>query len=322
VLDDVRSCDCGIRGMSFVDANGTVIEQHTDHTVTGGTIDSPDIELLRDDLLRILHPAAAHPTYLFGDTLVDLDNSDGSVSVRFEHAATQSFDLVVGADGAHSQIRALGFGPESQFANKLHRFVASCSVPNFLGLEDWQTWHRNESTQIMAGACSIRDNTEARAFLAFTDTDWEFDWSDTTAQRAEIRRRFDCQPWILPRIAQAMQTARDFYCDEMVQIVMPRWSTGRLVLVGDAAYCASPLSGQGTSVAIVGAYVLANTLVAAWPDYRVGLQAYEDTLRDYAKATQQLAFDEDLGQAAIPEEVRREIINSISLRPPGLFSST
>jgi 2-polyprenyl-6-methoxyphenol hydroxylase-like FAD-dependent oxidoreductase len=139
------------------------------------------------------------------------------------------------------------------------------------------------------------------------------DYRDLDAQRAEVQRRFAAAGWVVPRLVSAMVEAPDFYFDEMAQIVMDRWSRGRVGLVGDAGYCPSPMSGQGTSVALIGAYVLAGELADAGGDHARAFANYETRLRDYVRDNQSLAFDEDTGDPPIPIEVRERIVNSITL---------
>jgi 2-polyprenyl-6-methoxyphenol hydroxylase-like FAD-dependent oxidoreductase len=313
LLDAVAARKTAIRGMSMVDSNGTEIMRNTEWTVTGGTIDNPDIEILRDDLVGLLYAASAGPEYLFGDSITGLDEGAESVMVTFEHGPQRAFDIVIGADGLHSNVRRLAIGPEAQFIKRMARFVAICSLPNFLELDYWQTWYRDETTQTIAGVYTARGNSEVRAFLGFADDNLTIDYRDTDAQRAEVQRRFAGAGWVVPRLVEGMLSAPDFYFDETAQIVMDSWHSGRIGLVGDAAYCASPLSGQGTSIALVGAYVLAGELAAAEGDHCAGFASYQERIGQYVRDNQSLAFDEDTGDPPIPDDVRQRIVNSFTL---------
>lgn len=232
-----------IRGSSVVDRDGNEVSRDTESTPTGGRIDSPDIELLRDDLVELLYGASQWTTdYLFDDTITALEADGAAVRVTFERAAPREFDLVVGADGLHSNVRRLVFAPEEDFIERLGTHAAIFTVPNFLDLDHWQMWHYGDST--MAGIYSARHNAEARAMLGFMDPELRIDYRDTEAQFAELERRMAGEGWVRPQLLEYMRTAPDFYFDEMSQIKMDRWSHGRVVLVGDAGYCCSPLSGQ------------------------------------------------------------------------------
>ncbi|OIN82664.1 FAD-binding protein [Mycobacterium malmoense] len=304
-----------IRGASVVDRDGNELSRDTESTPTGGPIDSPSIELLRDDLIELLYGATQSTTeYLFGDSITALRDDGDSVEVTFERSAARRFDLVIGADGLHSNVRRLVFGPEAQFIERLGTYAAIFTVPNFLDLDYWQVWHYGDST--MAGVYSARNNTEARAMVGFMETDLRIDYRDTEAQFAELERRMADDGWVRPQLRQYMRTAPDFYFDEMSQIKMDRWSKGRVALVGDAAYCCSPLSGQGTSVALLGAYILAGELASASQDgavdYELGFANYHSEFRDYVKRNQWLVIDNIPGGAPIPQEVFDRIVHSIT----------
>ena len=313
LLADAQEHRTLIRGASVVDRDGNELSRDTESTPTGGPIASPDIELLRDDLIELLFDASQPTTeYMFDDSIAALQDDGNSVRVTFEGAAARSFDLLIGADGLHSNVRRLVFGQEERFIERLGTHAAIFTVPNFLDLDYWQTWHYGDST--MAGVYSARNNTEARAMLGFMDTDLRIDFRDTEAQFAELEKRMADDGWVRPQLLEYMRTAPDFYFDEMSQIKMDRWSLGRVALVGDAAYCCSPLSGQGTSVALLGAYVLAGELAAAGDDYELGFANYHKEFHDYVKRNQWLVVDNIPGGAPIPQEVFDRIVRSITLK--------
>ncbi|MFZ1178622.1 MAG: FAD-binding protein [Mycobacterium sp.] len=302
-----------IRGASVVDRDGNEVSRDTESTPTAGLIASPDIELLRDDLIELLFEATKLKVeFLFDDSIASLQDDGTSVEVTFERDGARRFDLVIGADGLHSNVRRLVFGPEEQFIERLGTHAAIFTVPNFLDLDYWQIWHYGDST--MAGVYSARNNTEARAMLGFMDTDLRIDYRDTEAQFAELERRMANDGWVRPQLLEYMRNAPDFYFDEMSQIKMDRWSQGRVALVGDAGYCCSPLSGQGTSVALLGAYVLAGELATAGGDYELGFANYHREFNDYVKRNQWLVVDNIPGGAPIPQEVFERIVGSITLK--------
>jgi 2-polyprenyl-6-methoxyphenol hydroxylase-like FAD-dependent oxidoreductase len=306
-----------IRGSSIVDRDGNKLSQDTESTPTGGPIASPDIELLRDDLIELLYDATKLDVeYLFDDSITALQDDGSAVAVTFEQSGIRSFDLVIGADGLHSNVRMLVFGEEERFIDRLGTFAAIFTVPNFLDLDYWQTWHYGDST--MAGVYSARGNAEARAMLGFMDPDLRIDYRDTEAQFAELERRMADDGWVRPQLLEYMRSAPDFYFDEMSQIKMDHWSKGRVALLGDAGYCCSPLSGQGTSVALLGAYFLAGELKAASKegvvDYEQGFSNYYAEFHDYVLRNQWLVVDNIPGGAPIPQEVFDRIVYSIELK--------
>jgi 2-polyprenyl-6-methoxyphenol hydroxylase-like FAD-dependent oxidoreductase len=297
LLADARSRATDFRGMSTVDAAGVEISRDTEKTATGGVIGNDDIEILRDDLVELIHAATPDVEYVFGDSVTAVDDRGDAVAVEFAGATPRTFDLVVGADGLHSGVRRLVFGPEAGFLRRMGAYLAICTTGNFLGLSRWQTWYSMREPVLFCGVYSVRDDTEARVMFGFLDHDLELDYRDAAAQRAEIERRLAGSGAFVDRLLDETRGATDFYCDEAAQIIMDTWSRGRVVLVGDAAHCASPLSGQGTSLALLGAYVLAGELTAACGDHKRAFAGYESTLRNHVLDTQALAFEDSSDDA-------------------------
>ncbi|ROS41642.1 2-polyprenyl-6-methoxyphenol hydroxylase-like FAD-dependent oxidoreductase [Amycolatopsis thermoflava] len=292
ILDQLRARSTRMRGMSVVDGTGAEVYRTTDRTVSGGELDNPDVEILRDDLARIITESVGGDVeYLFGDSIAKLDQDDDEVRVVFESGRARTFDLVVGADGLHSNTRRLVFGPTERFIRHLGVHMAVCTVPNFLGLDNWQVMHQMPDGD-MRGAMvmSARDNTEARAYLMFGSAEpVDYDHRDVEGQKEIVARALAGDSWEMPRLLEHARAAADFHFDSAAQILLDSWSRGRVVLLGDAGYCGSPMSGQGTSLAMIGAYVLAGELAAAGGDHRAAFAAYEKELRDYARANQEMA---------------------------------
>ena len=290
VADELRRNATDMRGMTMVGPDGEELFQTNEFTFSGGDLDSPDVEILRDDLCRVLHDAATGDvTYLFDDTITAIDDGPDGARVTFERAAPRTFDIVVGADGLHSNTRQLAFGPEAGFITHLGMYLAVYTTPNFLGLDRWQLFQ--QGTDAGGGVMTAHGNTELRVYAGFGSAEpIEYDYRDIDAQRKLLARRLAGAGWIWPRALDHIWDAPDFHLDSMSQIHLGTWSRGRVVLLGDAGYCGSPLSGQGTSMAMVGAYVLAGELHAAGGDHRTAFARYEDELRTYVTANQRLAL--------------------------------
>ncbi|GLZ31068.1 hypothetical protein Lesp02_32570 [Lentzea sp. NBRC 105346] len=290
LLDEVRELCTGMRGMTVVDPEGNELFSSTERTLTGGELDSPDIEIMRDDLADLLFDRTECVEYLFGDTIVTLDDRSDGVHVTFENNAPRTFDIVVGADGLHSNVRRLVFGPEEQFISHLGTYLSVFTTPNFLDLDHWQVFC--QAGVLGGGVMSARKNTEARFYLGFESPEpIKYDYRDVNAQKQLIADAFASSGWEFPNAVEHMWNADDFHFDSMSQIHLDTWSRGRVVLLGDAGYCGSPMSGQGTSMALVGAYVLAGELAAARGDHVTAFARYEAEIRDYVRANQQLALD-------------------------------
>ncbi|KOG75521.1 MULTISPECIES: FAD-dependent monooxygenase [Streptomyces] len=297
LLAAARAARTRMRGMSMLDADGNELWRSTEMTLSGGRLDGDDIELLRDDLTGLLYERARDGVeYVFGDSIAALDQRPDGIRVTFERTEPRDFDLVVGADGLHSKVRALAFGPEERFIRHLGAYVAVFATDNFLGLEDWQIWVQDADR---ASLCvyPARGNTEVRATVGFRSEPIGLDHRDTARQRAVMAERLAHLGWETPRLLKAMREAPDFHCDAMAQIQLDRWADDRVALVGDAGYCASPLSGQGTSLALVGAYVLAAELGRANGEYSTAFARYEQRMRPYVARNQALATEDMSGAA-------------------------
>ncbi|WP_327104057.1 FAD-dependent monooxygenase [Nonomuraea glycinis] len=306
ILERATALRTTMRGMSMVDGDGQEIMRSTEETVSGGRFDSPDIEILRDDLTALV-TAAAGATYRYGDSIAELTQDEQGVDVTFESGGRGRYDFVVGADGLHSNVRGLVFGDESRFLRHLGMYVAIFTAPNFLDLDHWQTWHRDGDAGF--GLFSDRDPSVMRVNLGFAAGPIDYDHHDVDQQRRLVREHCAKLRWEAPRLIEAMDKADDFYFDAMAQVEMERWSKGRVALVGDAGYCASPMSGQGTSLAMVGAYVLADELGR---EPAGAFDRYERRLRPFVALNQALALEQQEGQGAAPENVQRAA-NAITL---------
>ncbi|WP_251049890.1 XRE family transcriptional regulator [Streptomyces sp. ISL-86] len=201
------------------------------------------------------------------------------------------------------------FGPEERFAHHLGSYLSVFSADNFLALDDWQMWLRDGDTGF--GIMPVRDNTELRIAFGFESAPLAHDLRDGTALRQLVVDKLASLRWKGTRLAEAARKAPDFYCDAMAQIRMDQWSRGRVTLLGDAGYCPSPLSGQGTSLALVGAHVLADCLAQAPGDHQSAYARYEQRMRPFVAFNQALATENPGGPAS--EESVAHAKNALSL---------
>ncbi|MDD7939072.1 FAD-dependent monooxygenase [Actinomycetospora lutea] len=293
----VRAACTETVGACTVDVDGTVLETHRADD-DGGDGFIAEIEILRGDLSRVLHDDTRDRVeYVFGDRIVELTQDPGGVDVSFAGGDRRRVDLVIGADGLHSGLRAMVFGARERYVRHLGHVLAFYSVPNVFGLDGWLIEYQESGRS--AGLRPIRDATQAMAMFSFPSPELDVDHRDVAAQKALLRERMADHGWWTPRILAHLDDAPDFYLDQVAQVVMARWSSGRVGLLGDAAFSSSPMSGQGTGLALVGAYVLAGELAAADWDPEAGFAAYEARMRPFVEANQ-LIGRWNAGSRAVP----------------------
>ncbi|WP_328644677.1 FAD-dependent monooxygenase [Amycolatopsis sp. NBC_00348] len=245
---------------------------------------SGEVEILRGDLARVLYEHTADYTeYVFGDRVRSLTERADGVEVTFRRGAPRKFDLVVGADGVHSGVRAAAFGPERDFRRDLGFGIAGFTAPNHLGLDHTSVLYNEPGRGLMVG--SHRHADRLHVGLVFAADDVEFRRRSTDEQRALVARLFADTGWETAKLLEALPAADDLYVDSISQIHLDRWSTGRVVLLGDAAWCAGP-GGSGTGLAMMGAQVLAGELAAAGGDHVTAFAKYEERLRKPAAVGQ------------------------------------
>ncbi len=289
VLPALREAHIETRHTTFVDAAGATIARISPEEFTGSP-EGRDVEVPRGTLARLLYEQSRDDVeYLFEDTITALDQDGDGVHVTFRSGATRTVDMVAGADGLHSTVRGLAFGPDPGFRHDLGFAFSGFSVPDDRwGLEREVLVHNTPGR--MAGCYAVRGQQDLTAVLAFaTPPGFAFDPYDVDRQRDLVAAAFADAGWEIPRLLGAMRSADDFFFDSVSQIRMPRWASGRVALLGDAAYAPALLSGQGTSLALVGAYVLAGELAAAGGDPAVAFPAYERALRPFVERNQGLA---------------------------------
>jgi 2-polyprenyl-6-methoxyphenol hydroxylase-like FAD-dependent oxidoreductase len=287
LCDAVRRLETDTEVNAVVDARGRRFGQMPRGF---GVVEPGDVEIDRGDLSRLIAATVsdeARVRTVFDDAIASLDASGERVYVTFESGRTGEYDLVVGADGVHSRARRLAFSPEAVSLHPLGSWLAIFSAPNFLGLKREQLLF--SATGRIASVKPARGDEELRVCVFFEMAeDAAYDPHDVVSQKREVARAFGDAGWEFPRLLEAMDRSRDFYCDVTCQVRMNSYHAGRVVLVGDAAYCPSPLSGQGTSLALVGAYVLAASIAESPHDVPAALDAYSCRMCDYVRENQRV----------------------------------
>lgn len=279
VLDDLRARQTGGSAMRFVDERDRQLLRLPPE-FSGG-----DLEVLRSDLSQVLYDhSRERAEYRFGDSITSLSEHQGGVDVVFESGASGTFDLVFGADGLHSVVRRLAFGPERDYVKHLGYYIAGWDLPNDYGIERDVLLH-NVPGRLASVGVDHRDSSKAGTMFIFASPELTYDRRDPEQQKAILRNAYADQGWKVPQLLDGLSSATELYFDSISRVDVDRWSTGRIALVGDAGYGAT-VGGMGTGTAIVAAYVLAGELATSGGDYAAAFASYERQLRKPVKACQ------------------------------------
>jgi 2-polyprenyl-6-methoxyphenol hydroxylase-like FAD-dependent oxidoreductase len=290
LISQMRERSLDQRGVAWIKADGSPRAQMPVTAFHGNGLVSK-LEILRGDLVDVLYQETKESTeYRFNTRIEDISQEDGVVEATLTDGTTLSADLIVGADGPHSSVRRLVFGPEEQFVKPLGGYNAWFTAPDTVGLDGWYLMY--QAPGLNASLRPSHDPSLCKAGLAFRSEPVAYDRRNADEQRALLANHFAGAGWQCDALLSAAAEADDFYFDSFAQVHMPTISEGRVTLVGDAGYCASPLSGMGTSLALVGAYVLAGELGAAdcleAQGIPTALTRYEDVMRPYIARCQDL----------------------------------
>ena len=248
-------------------------------------ISDDHVEIMRDDLSAILREATEDVDieYLFGRTITELRGGD----VVFDDGTERTFDLVIGADGLHSNVRRLAFGEEDRMTSFLGTYLAVATVSKPSTTES--TFVGELGPRRLIGLYSTAAMTDARlVFLCRPIEEFGHERKDHAAQKDFLRKTY---AGFGPRVdgwLDELDRTDVFYLEGISQVVMDTWSIGRVTLVGDAGYCPGPAVGGGTSLAIVGAYVLAGELAQSRGDLARAFAAYEAVLQPYVHGSRRL----------------------------------
>jgi 2-polyprenyl-6-methoxyphenol hydroxylase-like FAD-dependent oxidoreductase len=294
LLDQLLERRYAIPNLDFVDRRGRVQATYKINKFRE-LLKYRHFNFMRGDLEDVLHRCVQNEVPIrFQCSITGLQQQADQVEVVLSDGTHQSYDLVIGADGIHSNIRELAWGPEDQFSHFLGYYVACSVLNNFLADEDTFYTHLEPSRQ--ASVYPPRNNQLA-TFMIFRS---EKLGPLTHDQRLNLLDQvFQSVGWIVPELLPRLREAPAIYFDPVTQIKLDGWYKNRVALVGDACQCLTLLAGQGASMAMAGAYILASELKKAEGDNRVAFQAYQDHMMPEVRERQQKA--EKLAGSFVPK---------------------
>lgn len=297
IFDRMRDKSSHEEGIEFFDSSNRTYARFAVDTSGKGESFSSDVEILRGELAAILFDVTKDDvTYIFGDMVESLQETDEEVNVHFSNGTpTMAFDLVVAADGFGSKIRGMVLGNDSVHVKSLLSYVSYFSIPPNETDTKWSRFHfLSRGRNIFLRPDHLGGT---RAFLGFAAHDKlderlaeceKVSKEGIPAQKAQFQKIFEDADWQGPRVLRGMHDSDDFYMQTIGQIRLKHWSSGRVTFVGDACYAPSPYTGVGTSLAFIGAYILAGEISRQPNNIRAALESYESVLRPYVESIQKL----------------------------------
>ncbi|GAD95677.1 hypothetical protein NECHADRAFT_103269 [Paecilomyces variotii No. 5] len=299
LLDAIRARLVPEEGVSYVNAEGVV--QGTilaNRSGKGAQSLTSEYEIMRGDLVGVLHDATKtldRVEYIFGREIASFTEDEEQVHVRFSDGSQETFDLLIGADGQGSRIRKALLPPDVPAPDPYRRlgvYVAYFFIPRIPSDDNLRRVYGCPGGRMIFRRSHNATETQVYFFLRSDEPGLSsISRADIETQKAFWTDRFRDAGWEADRFLEGLKTTRNFYCQEVVQVKMERWSgkSGRVVLLGDAGYCPSPFTGMGTTAAFVGAYVLAGEIVRNPNDLRLAVGNYERILRPFVDEIQKLS---------------------------------
>lgn len=312
IVPTLRQCGYLMERLCMVDARGRE-EAALDMTPMRKMLHGRFISIARADLAAALFAACGGIPAHFGIGVTAIAPDGDGVSATLSDGRTERFDLVVGADGLHSRVRELAFGPDTQFERSLGCYVAAFRLRGYPRRNDL-TYVSHTVPKRQVARVTLRDDETLILLVCRTqliDGDPPRD-----RQKQTLRHAFGDMRWEVPDILDRMEHVDEIYFDRVSQIHLPRWSSNRVGLLGDAAASVSFLAGEGAGLAMTEAYVLAGELHRAGGHVTQAFAAYEARLRPFVTAKQKMALRFRgffAPETALALKVRNAAVNALSI---------
>ena len=285
ILPEIKLAGYRVKELRLVNSDGRPVGSFNTDVFRSAT-NGRYVSIARGDLAKIIFEKVKDRCEaILGDSIDKIEQDEGGIRVEFERGEARRFDLVVGADGLHSAVRRLAFGEQQRFEKYLGYVVAAFTVDGYRPRdEDVYVSYSSPGKQVARFAMR---NDRTMFLFVFADPQGRYFQNQESNHKDVLRTEFAEAGWECPRILSAMESCGDIYFDRVSQIRMDTWSRGRVSLVGDAAFCPSLLAGQGSALAMIGAYVLAGELSQA--AHQKAFELYEQRLHAFITDRQNAA---------------------------------
>ena len=288
LLERIQAASLKTKAIDFLNAEGVAIAKMPADSAAPPEANS-EYEIERDTLLNLMfEDVKSDVEFIFDDSIVRVDESDDDLSITFRSGRQQSFSLLFGCDGNHSRVRSMCFGEESAYSHFLHNYFSITILDRLLIEPDTAQMYNVPGKVVMLNAYNNKTDV---IFCFHSEQEIAYSYRDQDEQRAIIVQQFRGEGWRTSELLDELSQSRDFYFDKMCQIRMPSWTRGRVALVGDAGYCASPAAGMGGSLAIVGATALGDAFEKHPRDFKAAFQEYNQSLRPFVEHVQAEAIN-------------------------------
>jgi 2-polyprenyl-6-methoxyphenol hydroxylase-like FAD-dependent oxidoreductase len=282
IENEILAANTGEIGLQFVSSDNKV---QAAFPSDGADSFTSEAEILRGDLVNILYNSTKDTVkYIFGKYITAIDQSDNKVKATYSDGESEVFDLLIAADGVRSTTRQLIFGDEPQI-KFVGLYNAWYTIPKKETDTKWARWYTAPGSRVMM----IRPDNHGtvRASFSFLSSEPGYQKLSNSEQKKILKEKLSGAGWEADRLAEEIEKNDDVYFDGISQVHAPRWFNGRAGMIGDAAYCPTPLTGMGTTLAIVGAYLLAGEL-SRHDKHEDAFAAYEKRMRPFVEDIQRL----------------------------------
>lgn len=283
LFEQIKSNRLNLQTLEFKNADD-VTEGSLELRKEGVPAPDDEFEIERDSLLHILFDTVKNDVeFIFNDSITSLNETGDEIQVTFKNAEPRSFELVFGCDGIHSVVRKIWFGEEAEYIHFLNQYFSITIVDKLLVKANTAQMYNVPNKAVML---NTHNNKTDIVFCFRTEKEIPYDYRNEAQQRQIILEQFSGESWRTAELLEEVSNSKTFYFDKLCQVKMPYWTKGRVALVGDAAYCASPAAGRGGSLAIDGAAALADAFDKHPDNFELAFQDYNKDFRPFIEEVQ------------------------------------